>query len=136
MQKLPRILTNFTLLIILLTACQPGPAAPTSDVNVVYTRAFETALAGLQPTATPIPSETAVPTATAVRTPPALPSTFIASQLNPLDKPHTYIEDTCQYLSDKWNSSHAAPGTVAMVVMFHGITQERATRIHDISKQN
>jgi hypothetical protein len=70
------------------------------------------------------------------RTPPALPATFVASQLNPLDTPHTYIADTCQYLRDKWTSTNAAPGTVAMVVMFHGITQEKATRIHDISKQD
>jgi hypothetical protein len=60
----------------------------------------------------------------------------VASQLNPLDTPHTYIEDTCQYLRDRWNSNNATPGTLAMVIMFHGITQERAERIHDISKQD
>ena len=105
-------------------------------MNAALTQAFETALAGLQPTVTPLPSETPVPAATAVRTPPALPSTFVASQLNPLDTPHTYIEDTCQYLHDKWNSNSAAPGTVVMVIMFHGITQEKAERVHDISKQD
>jgi hypothetical protein len=120
---------------MLLIACQPAPAA-TPDVSVALTRAFETALAGLQPTATPKPSETPVPPATAVRTPPALPATFVASQLNPFDTPHTYLEDTCQYLYDKWNSSNAAPGTIVMVIMFHGITQEQATRVHDISKQD
>lgn len=103
------------------------------------TQAFETALAGLQqPTGTPVPTETPVapPTAVVARTPPALPETFLASQLNPLDIPHTYIEDTCQYLRDKWNSNNAAPGTLAMVIMYHGITQEKAERIHDISKQD
>jgi hypothetical protein len=125
------------LLAILLNACQSAPAS-TPDMGPALTQAFETALAGLQPTATPLPSETPAPPPTAVvpRTPPALPSTFVASQINPLDTPHTYIEDTCQYLHDKWNSNNATPGTVAMVIMFHGITQERAERIHDISKQD
>ncbi|RPJ21406.1 MAG: hypothetical protein EHM33_26240 [Chloroflexi bacterium] len=133
----PRFLLLISTLAILLSACQPASApASTPDMSVIMTQAFETALAGLQPTATPVPSETPVPPATAVRTPPALPSTFVASQLNPLDIPHTYIEDTCQYLHDKWNSNNAAPGTVVMVVMFHGITQERAERIHDVSKQD
>ncbi|HEX6270996.1 MAG TPA: hypothetical protein VFZ43_12225, partial [Anaerolineales bacterium] len=125
----------FLLLLLLLTACQPT-SAPTPDMSAALTLAVETAFAQLQPTATPVPSETLMPTATAVRTPPLLPSTFVASQLNPLDTPHTYIEDTCKYLQDKWNSNNAAPGTLVMVVMFHGITQEQATRVHDISKQD
>jgi hypothetical protein len=135
MQKSIRFLLSFCLLTMLLTACQPAPAS-TPDMSAALTQAFETALAGLQPTATPIPSETPVPPATAVRTPPALPSTFVASQLNPLDTPHTYIEDTCQYLYDKWNSNNAAPGTVVMVVMFHGVDQERASDVNDISVQD
>jgi hypothetical protein len=123
--------------ILLLTACQPAPAA-TQDISAALTQAFETALAQLQPTATPLPSETPVPTATEFipRTPPALPGAFVANQLNKLDTPHTYITDTCQYLHDKWNSNNATPGTVVMVVMFHGITQEKAERTHDISKQD
>jgi hypothetical protein len=125
----------FLLLFMFLSACQPAPAA-TPDLSVALTQAFETALAGLQPTSTAQPSATPVPPPTAVRTPPALPATFVASQLNPLDAPHSYVEDTCQYLYDKWNSNNAAPGTVAMVIMFHGITQEQATRVHDISKQD
>lgn len=83
-----------------------------------------------------MPSETPAPAATAVRTPPALPGTFVAAQLNPLDTPHTYVSDPCRYLHDKWNSNNAAPGTVVMAIMFHGITQEQATRTHDISKQD
>ena len=125
------------LLLMLLSACQPAPAA-TPDMNVALTQAFQTALAQLQPTAHLTPTETPPPPSppTAVRTPPALPDTFVASQLNPLDTPHTYVEDTCQYLHDKWSSNNAAPGTVVMVIMFHGITQEKAERVHDISKQD
>jgi hypothetical protein len=131
-----RFILTFSLLAVILTACQPAPASPTSDVNAIYTQAYETAIAAVQPTATLLPTETPVPLPTSVRTPPALPSTFAASQLSPLDAPHTYIQDTCQYLYDKWNSNNAAPGTIVMVVMFHGITQEQATKAHDISKQD
>src|SRR5215213_8400671 len=122
----------FFLLLILLPACQPAPVA-TSDMSAALTQAFETAVAQLQPTATSIPSETPIPSATALRTPPALPSTFVASQLNALDTPHTYIEDSCQYLHDKWNSNNAAPGTVVMVVMFHGIIKGQVEKDNQIS---
>ena len=127
----------FSLLAGLLSACQPAPAA-TPEMGPALTQAFETALAGLQPqvTATSMASETPVPLPTVARTPPALQATFVASQLNPLDIPHTYIEDTCQYLHDKWNSNNSTPGTLAMVIMLHGITQEQPSKIHDISKQD
>jgi hypothetical protein len=121
------------LLTTILTACQPAAATP--DMNIALTQAIQTAFAQLQvqPTATPVPSETSIPSPTAVRTPPALPATFVASQLNPLDTPHTYIQDTCQYLHDKWNSNNAAPGTVVMVVMFHGIIKGQAETDNQIS---
>ena len=137
MKNLHRLTSLLLLLSFQLAACQPArPSASPPDMSVALTQAFETALAALQPTGTTVPSDTPVPSATAVRTPPALPGTFVASQLNPLDTPHTYITDTCQYLYDKWNSNNAAPGTVVMTIMFHGITQEQATRVHDISKQD
>jgi hypothetical protein len=136
MQKTLRIITNLSLLAIILTACAPQASAPTPDMSAALTRAVQTAFAQLQPTFTEIPSETPVPPPTAIRTPPALPSTFVASQLNPLDIPHTYIQDTCQYIHDKWNSNNAAPGTVVMVIMFHGVDKEKATDVNDISVQD
>jgi hypothetical protein len=135
MHKITRVFRFLSLLLILLSACQAPPAS-TPDMSAALTQAFETAVAHLQPTVTPIPSETPVPTVTAVRTPPALPSTFVASQLNPLDTPHTYIQDACQYLLDKWNSNNAAPGTVVMVIMFHGVDQDKASDVNDITVQD
>ena len=64
---------------------------------------------------------------TAQRTPPALPGVFVASSLNALDTPHTYIQDECQALKDKWSSNNSAPGTIVMVVMFHGIEKGETT---------
>ena len=52
---------------------------------------------------------------------------YQASYLNPLDYPHTYIEDTCQYLQMKWNPENSTPGTVVMVIMFHSVSKDDAT---------
>ena len=132
-----RFFLHFSLLAILLTACAPS-AVPSSTPNfsIAYTQAYQTAFAQLQPTATLIPTDTPVPPPTEVRTPPALPATFVANQLNPLDTPHTYVKDACQYLQNKWSSNNSAPGTIAMVVMFHGIIQGQAETDNQISVQD
>jgi len=125
MQKSTRLFLSLSLLTVILTACGASAASsPTPDLNIALTQAIGTAIAQLQPTATPLPTETPVPTAIPPRTPPALPGVFIANQLNPLDIPHTYMQDTCGYLYDKWNSNNAAPGTVVMVIMLHGIKKD------------
>ncbi len=134
-----RIFPSLILLAVLLTACVPSTPAPTPDLSVALTQAFGTAVAQMQSaiTATPLPTETPVPTATVIRTPPALPATFSVSQLNPLDTPHTYIQDSCQYLKDKWTSTNAAPGTIVMVVMLHGIKKSAAdVTANDITVQD
>lgn len=122
---------------ILLSAC--GPRIPAVDVNAQITLAVQTALASIQQTKaaeTQIPTETPVPTPTIQRTPPALPAIFTSSSLNPLDTPHTYLQDSCEYLKDKWTSTNSAPGTVVMVVMFHTISKDKATGTNDISNQD
>ena len=120
-----RIFLGLGLLAVILTACSPSaPASPTPDMDAVMTQAIQTAMAGMV-TPTPLPTETPLPTATMPpRTPPALPPTFTTSVLNPLDTPHTYVADTCQYLQDKWNPNNAAPGTIVLVIMFHGINKD------------
>jgi hypothetical protein len=136
MQKLYRFLLFLVLPAMIVTSCAPQAPSPTPDISTALTQALQTAFAQLQPTASPVPSETPLPPPTAVRTPPALPSTFVASQLNPLDTPHTYVQDTCEYLYNKWNSNNAAPGTVVMVVMLHGVDREQASDVNDISVQD
>ena len=133
-----RFFLSLSLLSVLLTACAPSTVAvPSPDLSSAYTQAYQTALAGLQSTATLIPTDTPVPPPpTAIRTPPTLPAAFVASQLNPLDTPHTYIQDNCEYLQNKWNSNNAAPGTVAIVVMFHGIIKGQAETDNQISVQD
>jgi hypothetical protein len=43
---------------------------------------------------------------------------FQSSHLNPLDIPRTYIQNSCIYISNRWNKFNAAPGTVVMIIMF------------------
>jgi len=76
------------------------------------------------PTETPLPTDTLIPTATVVRTPPALPTLYQSPYLNPLDYPHSYIENACEYLRLKWDPMNSEPGTIVMVVMFHSIMKD------------
>jgi hypothetical protein len=111
-----------------LTAC--GPAAPTADVSAQYTQAVQTAIAAIvetQAALTPAATRTPVATPTVPRTPPAVPPVFPSSILNALDTPHTYIQDSCQYLRDKWTSTNSPPGTIVLVVMFHSIEKGEET---------
>ena len=113
-----------------LAACQPAPTSATPDMSAALTQAYGTAVAQL---ATPVPTETPVPPPTAVRTPPALPGPFQTSLLDPLNTPHSYIQDTCQALKAKWDPNNAAPGTVVMTIMFHSISKDAATNANQIS---
>ena len=107
------LLKSITLLVmvVMLISCQPqnitSTTAPATDTEFV-------------PTDTPVNTATAVPP-TAVITPPDLPAVFQSTLLNPLDTPHSYIKDSCQYLKNKWNGSNAKPGTVVMIIMIKGI---------------
>lgn len=124
MPQLSRVFLSLSLLTVLLVSCQAAPASPTPDMDAVMTQAVQTVMAGLV-TPTPLPTETPPPTATLPpRTPPALPPIFTSGILNPLDTPHTYVDDTCQYLQDKWKPGNAAPGTIVVVIMFHGINKD------------
>ncbi|HTX78686.1 MAG TPA: polysaccharide deacetylase family protein, partial [Longilinea sp.] len=99
--------------------------APTATVTVTAT-ATATAI---PPTNTP----TITPTPTVTPTPPELPGIFTTTILNPLDTPHTYIQNTCEYLRMKWDPNNSAPGTVVMPIMIHSITAGDATNDNQIS---
>ena len=76
------------------------------------------------PTHTLQVTNTIQPTATIVRTPPPLPPLYQSPYLNPMDYPHSYIENACDYLKLKWDPNKSEPGTVVMVVMFHSIMKD------------
>lgn len=124
--RITHLFLSLSLLTTLLAACQPAAATP--DPNIAMTAAIQTAFAQISvPTETPVPTDTPVPTATVPRTPPALPAVYQSPLLKPQDLPRTYVTDTCQYLKNKWDPNNAEPGTVVMVIMYHGINKGDAT---------
>jgi peptidoglycan/xylan/chitin deacetylase (PgdA/CDA1 family) len=134
--------TPYPVLILGLSVLAIGactPAAPVTDIHAEMTQAVQTALASIrltQAAATPIPTVKPAPTSTIPRTPPTLPPLFAAASLDPLVTAHTYVQDACKYLKDKWNSGNSAPGTVVMIIMFHTISKDVATAANEISNQN
>jgi hypothetical protein len=109
-------LGSLCLLAVALTACVSATVAPPIPTA--------TPPATLTPEPTSTSTATLVPSSTPIRTPPALPGVFQTTFLNPVDTPHTYIQDSCQYLQDKWSSANSTPGTVAMVIMIHSIVSD------------
>jgi len=108
-----RILRTICLLAVLLASCAPA---------VVISTPTRTASPAPLPTSSETPAATPTP-----RTPPVLPAPYQNDTLTPFGRPHTYIQEPCEYLLDKWSSVGSAPGTVAMVIMFHSITDNAPT---------
>jgi hypothetical protein len=100
---------NLVLLVIFMLACQ---AVNIGTVPIVATPS---------PVATDIPVTATSAPPTITPTPPELPPVLQTTILNPIDTPHVYLEDTCQYLKNKWDASKASPGTVVMIIMIKGI---------------
>ena len=88
------------VIVFILISCEPFTTSSASITNTVNAN---------EPT-TEVPS-----------TPPILPAIYQPKALNPLDTPRTYVQDTCRYLRNKWHPANAEPGTVVMIIMFHGI---------------
>ncbi len=127
------------LLIVGMTACfVPSSSLPTTTAHEEETLAFDHALLTATnavreptPTITSTPSPTPLPTHTPV--PPDLPEIFQSARLNPMDKPHTYVQEPCEYLKNRWEVGKAAPGTVVMPIMFHSITDGEIHHPYQIS---
>ena len=126
-----RLFLSISLFAVLLVACSADASpAPSMDANAAMTQAFATVNAALSTTAqASAPTETPIPTATVIvpRTPPALPPAFQTGALNPLDTPHAYVTDSCQYLKAKWDPNNATPDTIVMVIMFHSVEKGAET---------
>lgn len=81
----------------------------------------------------PLPIESGTTSEAIKATVPTLPGTFQTELLNPVDTPHTYVEETCRYLRNKWNPLNATPGTVVMVIVFKNISGASTGQTGEIS---
>jgi len=103
---------QFGLLLILLGACTPQSAAPSPRASI--------------PTNTlPVPTNPPLPTASISLSPPVStslpPADFNTNTLREGISPVSYIENSCQYLAQRWDPENSAPGTVVAPIMFHSI---------------
>jgi hypothetical protein len=106
-------ITAILTIAFMLLSCQSSGQTSTSAASA------EATLSNAIPAVPTNEAQTAIPTV--ILTPPTLPASFQTDMLNPLDTPHTYMQDTCQYLKNKWNAANAKPGTVVMIIMIKGI---------------
>lgn len=116
-ETLIHVLYRFTFIFILvsiLVSCEPFastsviPTAEPQKTNAVFAESSKVASATLPP----------------------LPPTFQTTLLDPLDTPHTYVDETCRYLRNKWNPLNAEPGTVVLILMV-GQIQTGAVTVPD-----
>jgi len=132
---LSRFFLSLSLLTVFLAACLPQSEAPPASSSL------ETGPTDSAPSKTTLPTPTRTKTPVP-RTSPALPPPFtmdpsLASAiLHPLDTPHTYLDDPCQYLHDKWTPGNAAPGTIVISIMFRGIVKGETGDPSAISAKN
>lgn len=69
------------------------------------------------------PTAEILPTKDPNRPAPELPAVFQTDMLNKLDTPHTYVEDACTEIKNRWGEGKAEPGTVVMAIMYHSIVK-------------
>ncbi|HWR65669.1 MAG TPA: polysaccharide deacetylase family protein [Bellilinea sp.] len=103
-----------------------NPLPAQAEIATPLTQANSTALI-LTPTSTPIRTVTSTPTSTPPPIPTATPTLvpppmFESDALNDGVNSVSYLQDRCLYLEARWNPANAAPGTVVLPVMFHGIS--------------
>ncbi len=126
----------FIGIILLVTACSPvNQAEPeaASQATVSLTRPSSTLTQTVEVTQTPTITRTVTPTSTPTVTPimntPTITPTpwpvveFETSLLQVGVSPQMYVEDTCQYLQERWGEGKSAPGTIVVPIMFHSVAQ-------------
>jgi len=112
-QMKPKVRLPYLLgtLLLLLGACSPQTASPPLS---------ESTATNPPPTPTILP-----PIATNSLNPPApispLPAEFTTNSLRAGNSPVNYIQDSCQYMANRWDPENSLPGTVVAPIMFHSI---------------
>lgn len=112
--------------LILLTVILITAACESSFLRELGLSPSQTATEALVPTATATLMSTATITPTITLTPTVTPTpwvveTFSSSNLYPGVEAVHYVEDTCQYLANRWDEGKAEPGTIVVPIMFHAI---------------
>lgn len=120
-----------TVCLILTSACiksEPRYSTPIDLTGIIQPTASisatQPAIATATSTATLTPTETPTPTLTPTITPtPWQVTLYDPPNMRPNVESVSYIADTCQYLSARWNEQNSAPGTIVVPIMFHSVAQ-------------
>ena len=119
------------MLLFLLTSCSPASLAiATQTASNTPTTAVPTVTYTPILTQTPEPTATSTPTITASPAPPTAtpaPLAVFSPRMITGITPTAYIQDTCTYISQRWTAGNAAPGTVVVPIMYHGVRNEGGT---------
>lgn len=105
------------ILFLFLASCSPQTVAPLLS----------------QSTPTDLPATQTSPPLTATIPPSPLaptslpPAEFSTNALRVGISPASYIEDSCRYLTQRWDPEKSLPGTVVAPIMFHGIVPSGET---------
>lgn len=118
------------VLLLFCVACSPKLDQDVAIVSPIPTEKRSTELPAshtpflptIEPTATATQVRTKIPTPTATTTPFDL-ETFSSKIILRTIKPQAYIDDQCQYLSNRWEAGKSEPGTIVVPVMYHSIRQ-------------
>lgn len=117
------------LILFHLAACADFADLP-PDVPFTPSLTPKKALSATPSPFRPLPSATALvesPTAPPQFTETPPPLGIFSPRLNKGIVPVAYLQDTCQYLADRWNPQNAQPGTIVVPIMFHGVRKEGGT---------
>ncbi|HMN14978.1 MAG TPA: hypothetical protein PKD55_21890, partial [Bellilinea sp.] len=112
---------------MLLSACVAAPAGLTAEntppePSVLLQTATE--VPTLTPAAAQPPSETPIPPTATPKPTTVPPVNFVRPGLRTGIVDVNYVEDACQFYSQRWVEGNAAPWTVVLPVMFHGVRKE------------
>ncbi len=117
-----------SLIVLELVACTMAPSSlnqpsPSVRPNPPSLRRLQTV--PIQPTATETPEPTPLPTETPVPTATTQPFDLeqFSTRLYSGVQPYGYIEDTCQYLANRWGVDKSRPDTVVVPLMYHSVRQ-------------
>ncbi|MEW6503360.1 MAG: polysaccharide deacetylase family protein [Chloroflexota bacterium] len=116
------------VILIHLAACA-GVAEPPPDVWLTPSLPHQTEAITTPTRYVPIAfsteySPTKLPTPIPVSTETPVPLGVFSPRLNQGIVPVSYLQDSCQYLADRWNPENAQPGTIVVPIMYHGIRKE------------
>jgi len=112
---------------LFLSGCAQGVLSMEMNPSQTPTPTQEKKLPTFTPTATVTSTPFIPPTATATPSPSPTPTTLPPAAFDPQSLRTgvvavSYIQNECIYLAQRWNPNNAAPGTVVLPVMFHGIS--------------